>query len=329
MKNNHKPIARFIHRDRLRSSRLGDTRYYERTTLFTYLSRYFATDAICRVFSRYGLLADLEYEQDGLYGIAFPFQDDKTRQLLSMQYDPATGRQTGEQPIGQRLMKGYDLQSAPALCGTHLLPEYPGKPVGILRDLRDILIMTLADDTRLWLATGNSNRNGYSLTDPAIMEVLRGRSITLYPASGLYDASMPIAHRMQEQGIDTTISNAAEQLTTGMTSDAQLTIPISFSNRSRKNNSTPLIPLQRIIPAPEWLRTPFVIYRNRTNRQLRCPKCRTCRRVCSPLMEIRPNNKGVKSEQPGIMKYTLLIPRFRSGDHPTEGKTPQENIRGP
>jgi len=200
MKNNHKPIARFIHRDRLRSSRLGDTRYYERTTLFTYLSRYFATDAICRVFSRYGLLADLEYEQDGLYGIAFPFQDDKTRQLLSMQYDPATGRQTGEQPIGQRLMKGYDLQSAPALCGTHLLPEYPGKPVGILRDLRDILIMTLADDTRLWLATGNSNRNGYSLTDPAIMEVLRGRSITLYPASGLYDASMPIAHRMQEQG---------------------------------------------------------------------------------------------------------------------------------
>ena len=29
---------------------------------------------------------------------------------------------------------------------------------------------------------------------------------------------------MQEQGIDTTISNAAEQLTTGMTSDAQLTI---------------------------------------------------------------------------------------------------------
>lgn len=224
MKNNHKPIARFIHRDRLRSSRLGDTRYYERTTLFTYLSRYFATDAICRVFSRYGLLADLEYEQDGLYGIAFPFQDDKTRQLLSMQYDPATGRQTGEQPIGQRLMKGYDLQSAPALCGTHLLPEYPGKPVGILRDLRDILIMTLADDTRLWLATGNSNRNGYSLTDPPIMEVLRGRSITLYPASGLYDASMPIAHRMQEQGIDTTISNAAEQLTTGMTSDAQLTI---------------------------------------------------------------------------------------------------------
>ena len=224
MKNNHKPIARFIHRDRLRSSRLGDTRYYERTTLFTYLSRYFATDAICRVFSRYGLLADLEYEQDGLYGIAFPFQDDKTRQLLSMQYDPATGRQTGEQPIGQRLMKGYDLQHAPALFGMHLLQEYPGKPVGILRDLRDILIMTLADDTRLWLATGNSNRNGYSLTDPAIMKALRGRSVTLYPASGLYDASMPIAHRMREQGIDSTVSNAAEQLTTDMPSDARLTI---------------------------------------------------------------------------------------------------------
>lgn len=85
MKNNHKPIARFIHRDRLRSSRLGDTRYYERTTLYAYLSRYFATDAICRVFSRYGLLVDLEHEQDGLYGIAFPFQDDKTRQLLSVQ----------------------------------------------------------------------------------------------------------------------------------------------------------------------------------------------------------------------------------------------------
>ncbi|WP_300896735.1 MULTISPECIES: hypothetical protein [Bacteroidales] len=79
MKNNHKPIARFIHRDRLRSSRLGDTRYYERTTLYAYLSRYFATEAIYRAFSRYGLLADLEYEQDGLYGIAFPFQDDKTQ----------------------------------------------------------------------------------------------------------------------------------------------------------------------------------------------------------------------------------------------------------
>ena len=210
MKNNHKPIARFIHRDRLRSSRLGDTRYYERTTLYAYLSRYFATDAICRVFSR--------------YGIAFPFQDDKTRQLLSVQYDPATGRQTGEQPIGQRLMKGYDLQPAPALFGMHLLQEYPDKPVGILRDSRDALIMTLANDTRLWLATGNSNRNGYSLTDPAIMEALRGRSVTLYPASGLYDASLPIAHRMREQGIDTTVSNAAEQLTTDMTSDARLTI---------------------------------------------------------------------------------------------------------
>lgn len=102
MKNNHKPIARIIHRDRLRSSRLGDTRYYERTTLFTYLSRYFATDAICRVFSRYGLLADLEYEQDGLYGIAFPFQDDKTRQLLSMQYDP----QPADRPASNRSANG-------------------------------------------------------------------------------------------------------------------------------------------------------------------------------------------------------------------------------
>lgn len=217
MKNNHKPIARFIHRDRLRNPRLGDTQYYERTTLFTCLSRYFATDAICRVFSRYGLLADLEYEQDGLYGIAFPFQDDKTRQLLSVQYDPATGKQTGEQPIGQRLMKGYDLQPVPALFGMHLLQEYPGKPVGILRDSRDALIMTLADNKRLWLATGNSNRNGYSLTDPTIMDVLRRRSVTLYPASGLYDASLPIALRMQEQGIDTTVSNAAEQLTNDMT----------------------------------------------------------------------------------------------------------------
>mgnify|MGYP000265934123 FL=1 len=224
MKNNHKPIARFIHRDRLRNPRLGDTHYYERTTLFTFLSRYFATDAICRVFSRYGLLADLEYEQDGLYGIAFPFQDGKTRQLLSVQYDPATGKQTGEQPIGQRLMKGYDLQPAPALFGMHLLQEYPDDPVGILRDSRDALIMTLADNKRLWLATGNSNRNGYSLTDPAIMETLRGRSVTLYPASGLYDASLPIAHRMQEQDIDTTVSNAAEQLTTDMPSDARLTI---------------------------------------------------------------------------------------------------------
>ncbi len=224
MKNNHKPIARFIHRDRLRSSRLGGTQYYECTTLFVYLSRYFATEAIYRAFSRYGLLADLEYEQNGLYGIAFPFQDNKTRQLLSVLYDPATGRQTGEQPIGQRLMKGYDLQPAPALFGMHLLQEYPGKPVGILRDSHDALIMTLANDTRLWLATGNSNRNGYSLTDPAIMEALRGRSVTLYPASGLYDASMPIAHRMREQGIDSTVSNAAEQLTTDMPSDARLTI---------------------------------------------------------------------------------------------------------
>ena len=224
MKNNHKPIARFIHRDRLRSSRLGGTRYYERTTLYAYLSRYFATEAIYRAFSRYCLMVDLEYKQDWLYGIAFPFQDNKTRQLLSVLYDPATGKQTGEQPIGQRLMKGYDLQPAPAFFGMLLLKEYPEKPVVIVRDSRDALIMPLANDTRLWLATGNSNRNGYSLTDPAIMEVLRGRSITLYPASGLYDASMPIAHRMQEQGIDTTISNAAEQLTTGMTSDAQLTI---------------------------------------------------------------------------------------------------------
>lgn len=224
MKNNHKPIARFIHRDRLRSSRLGDIQYYKRTALFAYLSRYFATDAICRVFSRYGLLADLEYEQDGLYGIAFPLQDDKTRQLLSVQYDPATGKQTGEQPIGQRLMKGYDLQPSPVLFGMHLLQEYPDKPVGILRDSRDVLIMTIADNKRLWLATGNSNRNGYSLTAPAILKALRERSVTLYPASGLYDASLPIAHRMQEQGIAITVSDTAEQLTTDMTSAARLTI---------------------------------------------------------------------------------------------------------
>lgn len=277
MKNNHKPIARFIHRDRLRNPRLGDTRYYERTTLFTCLSRYFATDAICRVFSRYGLLIDLEYEQDGLYGIAFPFQDDRTRQLLSMQYDPATGKQTGEQPIGQRLMKGYDLQSAPALFGMHLLQEYPDKPVGILRDSRDVLIMTLADNKRLWLATGNSNRNGYSLTDPAIMEALRGRSVMLYPTSGLYDASLPIALRMQEQGIDTTVSNVAEQLTTDMTSDARLTIadfvlrqieeeqfyasypfaaydqgsgmaPDSFCNLQEQNEQTPPMPQMPDVP---------------------------------------------------------------------------------
>lgn len=56
------------------------------------------------------------------------------------------------------------------------------------------------------------------------MKALRGRSVTLYPASGLYDASLPIALRMQEQGIDTTVSNSAEQLTTDMPSDARLTI---------------------------------------------------------------------------------------------------------
>jgi len=219
----------------------------------------------------------LEYEQDGLYGIAFPFQDDRTRQLLSMQYDPATGKQTGEQPIGQRLMKGYDLQSAPALFGMHLLQEYPDKPVGILRDSRDVLIMTLADNKRLWLATGNSNRNGYSLTDPAIMEALRGRSVMLYPTSGLYDASLPIALRMQEQGIDTTVSNVAEQLTTDMTSDARLTIadfvlrqieeeqfyasypfaaydqgsgmaPDSFCNLQEQNEQTPPMPQMPDVP---------------------------------------------------------------------------------
>lgn len=287
--NNHKPIARFIHRDRLRSPRLGDTRYYERTTLFTFLSRYFATDAICRVFSRYGLLADLEYEQDGLYGIAFPFQDNKTRQLISVQYDPATGKQTSKQPIGRRLMKGYDLQSAPALFGMHLLQEYPGKPVGILRDSHDALIMTLADDKRLWLATGNSNRNGYSLTDPAIMEALRGRYVTLYPASGLYDASLPIALRMQEQDIDTTVSNAAEQLTTDMPSDARLTLADFVLRQIEEEQFYASYPFAEYDQSSGMAPYSFCNLQEQNNRRPRCHKCRTCRRVSSPVNG-NPNN---------------------------------------
>ena len=258
-----------------------------------------------------------------------PFKTTRHGNCSRCSTTPQPANRPASNPIGQRLMKGYDLQSAPALFGMHLLQEYPGKPVGILRDSRDALIMTLADNKRLWLATGNSNRNGYSLTDPAIMEALRGRSVTLYPASGLYDASLPIALRMQEQGIDTTVSNAAEQLTNDMTSDARMTIADFVLRQIEEEQFYASYPFAAYDQSSEWLRTPFVIYRNRTNRRPRCHKCRTCRRVSLPLMEIRTNNKDVKSEQPGIMKCTLLIPRFRSGDHPTEGKTPQENIRGP
>lgn len=99
----------------------------------------------------------------------------------------------------------------------------------------------------------------------------------LYPTSGLYDASLPIALRMQEQGIDTTVSNVAEQLTTDMTSDARLTIadfvlrqieeeqfyasypfaaydqgsgmaPDSFCNLQEQNEQTPPMPQMPDVP---------------------------------------------------------------------------------
>lgn len=68
-------------------------------------------------------------------------------------------------------------------------------------------------------------------------------------------------------------------------------------------------------------------YRSRTQEEMGDPDATNAGRAggfALPSMEIRTNNKGVKSEQPGIMKCTLLIPRFRSGDHPTEEKTPSE-----
>lgn len=190
---------------------------------------------------------------------------DKTRQLQGTTLEKSTQKPFNRMTMRQK----QDLYTRRMIRFSLKNPAQPLTPIRMRMTINHVRISyalapTFKIEPKHWDST-----EGRAIVDSKRNADLKGNP--------RYDASLPIALRMQEQGIDTTVSNVAEQLTTDMTSDARLTIadfvlrqieeeqfyasypfaaydqgsgmaPDSFCNLQEQNEQTPPMPQMPDVP---------------------------------------------------------------------------------
>lgn len=192
----------------MRYNQFSRAENYSQTGLHYFLQNYFTIkDELQNVFSQYQVLVSSESHYEGYFAIVFPYKDKsgKIRKVEQTLYDPFFGELLKCEDISQRLMKGYDLLPKPILFGTHLLTSEPNKPIAIIENPRDAMILSLDDSSFIYLATGSPMTGGRILLAPEVLDSLKGRNATLLPAVGGYHAADRIAKQMTAKGVPTAV----------------------------------------------------------------------------------------------------------------------------
>ncbi len=125
-----------------------------------------------------------------------------------MLYDSQTGKRV-KNPISyfttvHTLLKLENFNHKQCLFGLHLLKDNT-KPIAIVESEKTAVIMTIVDDSYLWLATGGKGNFNYS-----IMEPLKGKKVTAFPDCGetLWDE---ISDRLNQTGFSITVNKILDQ----------------------------------------------------------------------------------------------------------------------
>lgn len=107
----------------------------------------------------------------------------------------------------QGKIKAFQLQQC--FYGEHLLKKYPIAKVGIVESEKTAVIMSVIKPNIVWLSTGG--RNGAKWTETSVYQVLKGRSVVLFPDLGEYENWSKQAQRMQSVELDITVSSLLER----------------------------------------------------------------------------------------------------------------------
>lgn len=159
--------------------------HYDINPLFTFLSKVFGTEKTLVLMSRYNVGTARIWG-----GSAVFWQVDSEGHIRGgkiMGFNPDTGHRIKE-PVPlvcwvHAVMKIEDYHLVQCLFGEHLLKSRPYSHVAVVESEKTALIASGFVPEMLWLATGGKNGcfNGRAL------QVLKGRSVTLYPDLGAAD----------------------------------------------------------------------------------------------------------------------------------------------
>lgn len=124
-----------------------------------------------------------------------------------MLYDQITGKRVKE-PFNHftnvhSVLKLKDFSYKQCLFGLHLLP-YNKKPIAIVESEKTALIMSIVDNSFLWLATGGKGNFNYEFLKP-----LKGKQITAFPDAG-ETVWEDVSDRLNDIGFNITISSVLE-----------------------------------------------------------------------------------------------------------------------
>ncbi|MDN5626790.1 MAG: DUF6371 domain-containing protein [Weeksellaceae bacterium] len=121
-----------------------------------------------------------------------------------MLYDTNTGKRVKE-PFNHftnvhSILKLKDFNHKQCLFGLHLLPDNK-KPIALVESEKTAVIMSIVDNSYLWLATGGKGNFNHEFLKP-----LKGKSITAFPDAGetIWE---DVAERLNKVGFDISISD--------------------------------------------------------------------------------------------------------------------------
>ena len=173
----------------------------------------------------------------------------KVRTGKIMQYNPETGRRIKHESgaidwVHNKLKKSgtlpEDFNLQQCFFGEHLLKIYPDATVCIVESEKSALISAAVLTDCIWLATGGLN----NLTVDKC-EILRGRTVILYPDLNACDKWNEIAARIRSSiKVDISVSTLLEDIATPEAKAQGLDVAdfMIFHLRNNNSNSTPETP---------------------------------------------------------------------------------------
>ena len=105
-----------------------------------------------------------------------------------MCYNPETGKRRKDIDVTAIPKQFKPKNFLQTFFGTHLLKQYPEKPVAIVESEKTALVFACLIDEYNWLATGGSS--GCKWREYEVFKVLKGRSVTFFPDFGWYNRNI-------------------------------------------------------------------------------------------------------------------------------------------
>lgn len=158
---------------------------YEINPLYIFLCSIFGKQETNRLFKLYNVGTARIWNGSTIF-----WQIDTTGKIRAgkvMAYDPKTGHRikdgTNKVCWAHSLLKLTDFNLCQCLFGENLLAKFPNKKVAIVESEKTAIIASHFMPEYLWLATGGITGR----FKPQVMNVLRGRNVTLIPDLKAYD----------------------------------------------------------------------------------------------------------------------------------------------